>query len=629
VPDAPFDPARERIRHGQPEPPPARLPVRAGPLSLILEAGDVRHVHLGDHEVVRRIYGAVRDHQWRTIPAVVSGLEIEAGEDRFDCHYRAEHRDGPVDFAWDATIEGAADGTIAFTFDGVVQAPFHRNRIGLCLLHPIQGLAGGRVRITTTAGALRAVHFPDIVAVEQPIARFTDIAKLACEIEPGLWLEATVEGDVFETEDQRNWIDASYKTYSTPVALPRPVAVGAGDRVWQRITLRLMTEGGLPARIVAPPPVEIDRSTATVRLAPRRTGHLPAVGLRQPAVADPETAAALLRPLRPAHLRVDVDLTGSRAAAAEVLDGARRLAARLAGGDDPHPVPIELALHVPADAGLAATALDAMTLTGLTVARILALTAGHDSTLPATLAAVRAWRARQPQRPAPPIATGTAGDLARAHVTRPAIGDAICWAMHPQAHATDATSIIETPRGAHDQVIAVRKRFAGQAMVILATFGHPRAPEPRTSSLLAAGWTLALLAALGEAGADSVTLGDAIAGADRAEALPAMAVAHLAAALASRAAARFRPVATTLSTLQALALEDDDVCSLFVANLAPRPCQVTVPERVWWLRRLDEDALLVPGGAPDALTGAHPISLRSGRLDLAPYSLARLDGLPG
>jgi hypothetical protein len=32
-------------------------------------------------------------------------------------------------------------------------------------------------------------------------------------------------------EDQRNWLDASFKTYSTPQERPKPVAVASGDRV--------------------------------------------------------------------------------------------------------------------------------------------------------------------------------------------------------------------------------------------------------------------------------------------------------------------------------------------------------------------------------------------------------------
>ena len=47
------------------------------------------------------------------------------------------------------------------------------------------------------------------------------------------------EGDVFETEDQRNWADSSYKTYSTPLALPFPAQVAKGDRLEQHVVLEV------------------------------------------------------------------------------------------------------------------------------------------------------------------------------------------------------------------------------------------------------------------------------------------------------------------------------------------------------------------------------------------------------
>ena len=268
-----------RLVHGGDEPLPERLAVRAGPLSLVIEAGDVRHVHVGGREVVRRIYGAVRDHAWRTIPARLSGFTLERGADTFRCRYHAEHRQEAVAFDWDATIEGAADGTLTFAFDGVAEATFERNRIGLCLLHPLPALSGARVRVTTTGGAHRLLAFPDLVTVEQPIAGFDDIATLACEIGADLWLEATVEGDVFQAEDQRNWIDASTKIYSTPVTLPKPVTVPRGTRIAQRVTLRLRTARGDAARL--PPTLfVVDRADGALRVGDGRTGRLPAIGVR-------------------------------------------------------------------------------------------------------------------------------------------------------------------------------------------------------------------------------------------------------------------------------------------------------------------------------------------------------------
>ncbi len=602
----PFDAARERIVHGGDEPLPERLGVRAGPLSLVIEAGDVRHVHVGGREVVRRIYGAVRDHAWRTIPARLSGFTLERGADTFRCRYHAEHRHEAVAFDWDATIEGAADGTLTFAFDGVAETTFERNRIGLCLLHPLPALSGARVRVTTTGGAHRLLAFPDLVTVEQPIAGFDDIATLSCEIGADLWLEATVEGDVFQAEDQRNWIDASTKIYSTPVTLPKPVTVPRGTRIAQRVTLRLRTARGDAARL--PPTLfVVDRADGALRVGDGRTGRLPAIGVR---------AAGAVQHAQPAHLRVDLDLAGD---AGPATLAAHRVAARRSASP-----PLELALHLPADAGAAARALERIDLDGLDVARVLAFSVGHDTTQPATLDAVRAWRARHAGHTSVPIANGTASDLARIHLAPAPLvaADAVCWAMHPQAHATDLTSIAETPDGARDQVRTVKQRVPGRPVAITATFGRQGQPDPRTGSLFAAGWTLALLAALGEAGADSVTLADAWPGDD----LAALPVIHVLAALAALRGAVLRPVASTLDTVRAVALEHDDRRTLFIANLAPRACNLALPsaQGAWTAWVLDADTPFT-GGAATALIDRGAAIVASGRLALGPCAIARLE----
>ena len=599
--DAPFDVARARLVHGGSQPLPERLAVRAGPLSLVIEAGDVRHVHAGEREVVRRIYGAVRDHAWRTIPARLSGFTLDRGADTFRCRYHAEHRQHAVAFGWDATIEGAADGTLTFAFDGVAETTFERNRIGLCLLHPLPALAGARVRVTTTGGAYRLLAFPDLVAVEQPIAGFDDIATLAVEIGPDLWLEAALDGDVFQAEDQRAWIDASTKIYGTPVTLPKPVTVPRGTLIAQRITLRLRTERGDVARITTAPLV-VDRADGALRFGDGRVGRVPAIGVR---------TAGAVRHANPAHLRVDLELAGD----APVTLAPHR------GGNGP---PLELALHLPDDADAAARALAHLDLDGLAVARVLAFTIGHDTTQRATLEAVRAWRGRHAGHASVPIATGTASDLARIHLAPPLVAaDAVCWAMDPQAHATDLTTIAESPDGARDQVRTVKQRIPGGLLAITATFGRHGQPDPRAGSLFAAGWTLALLAALGEAGADSVTLAEAWPDGDNLAALPVM---HVLAALAAVREASLRPVVSTLDAVRAVAFERDDRVTLFVANLAPRDCDLALPPAhdAWTAWMLDDDAPL-GGGAATALIDGEASIVASGRLSLGPCAIARLE----
>ena len=46
------------------------------------------------------------------------------------------------------------------------------------------------------------------------------------------------EGDLFEMEDQRNWTDGSFKTYSTPLALLLAEGGEPGQAIRQRVMMR-------------------------------------------------------------------------------------------------------------------------------------------------------------------------------------------------------------------------------------------------------------------------------------------------------------------------------------------------------------------------------------------------------
>ena len=54
-----------------------------------------------------------------------------------------------------------------------------------------------------------------------------------------------MEGDAFEMEDQRNWSDASYKTYVRPLRRPWPYSLPKGQKFTQAV--RLQVSGTLPA----------------------------------------------------------------------------------------------------------------------------------------------------------------------------------------------------------------------------------------------------------------------------------------------------------------------------------------------------------------------------------------------
>jgi D-apionolactonase len=72
-----------------------------------------------------------------------------------------------------------------------------------------------------------------------------ELRAVTHEFLPGLKVTCRMEGDTFEMEDQRNWTDASYKTYVRPLALPWPYVIAEGETINQTVGLTVsgtMTE---------------------------------------------------------------------------------------------------------------------------------------------------------------------------------------------------------------------------------------------------------------------------------------------------------------------------------------------------------------------------------------------------
>jgi len=175
----------------------------------------------------------VRDADWRTVPVRSwSAHAHPAPGDGLRVDLAAEHDDLGAGVSWRAELTAgrtADGGRLGVAVTGEVTRAFRRNRLGLVVLHPA-ALAGTPLRVTHPDGSRTAAEFPADVAPHQP-AR--DVAGLAWRTGGGdgpvLAAELALTGDVFEVEDQRNWTDASFKTYSTPLDRPFPVALGRGS----------------------------------------------------------------------------------------------------------------------------------------------------------------------------------------------------------------------------------------------------------------------------------------------------------------------------------------------------------------------------------------------------------------
>ena len=212
------------------------LILHAGPLTARYAAGSLRGISLDGREVIRHVLVALRDHNWKTIPRRLTRETVTKLDDRFRIELTAEHVSGEVDFVWEGLIEGHADGRIVWSMSGEARQPFRRNRIGFCVLHPIALCAGIPCLVEHPDGSKEHLRFPYRIAPHQP---FVNMRAMSYEVRPGMMAELRFTGDVFETEDHRNWTDYSFKTYSTALHLPRPVTVAPGERIEQTVELAL------------------------------------------------------------------------------------------------------------------------------------------------------------------------------------------------------------------------------------------------------------------------------------------------------------------------------------------------------------------------------------------------------
>jgi len=108
---------------------PARpLELQAGPLTLRFEPDTacLRHIRLGDHEVVRALYAAVRHQDWSTIPPRVTLTRQDIGKDSFRLAFDVHCARGPVNYSWQGEVIGDPSGRIQFKFDGVANSDFLR-----------------------------------------------------------------------------------------------------------------------------------------------------------------------------------------------------------------------------------------------------------------------------------------------------------------------------------------------------------------------------------------------------------------------------------------------------------------------------------------------------------------------
>jgi hypothetical protein len=486
--------------------PPAgrRRRFQAGRLEATWDVDGLRWITFEGVEVVRGILVTARDAGWRTVQPEIRRVRVVADSEAFSVSFDARFRAARLEIDCRVTFEGSESGRIESRFAASVASESVVQRLGLIVLHP--AAVAGRPFETTGAGGSTQGVFPELVIAE----RFaTGYQGMRWDAGDGLTASLGFDGDLWETEDQRAWTDASFKSYSPPLSRPHPVTwpAGAGIEAALRLDVARAAAPADPATTQRRPTVE------SVIVRDDLVGPLPPIGLEwsRPLI-DGEAAA--LRELAPSHLRVVIDR--NRDDWRSELDQAARDAAAIGTA-----LQLELVAFSTGEArDELAVALDSV---GVSVASVLAFGTTDDAGLVTSEAThVNELRRRlEWVIPGVPVGGGSRANYAELAAAALPLDllDTVAFPVTPQAHATDPATIIENLATLPVLMQSAKVLGGGRPLDLIGSF-RPRfdayadPPERRLSSTrfddrlageLGSAWLIGMLAGILSGGAACVT----------------------------------------------------------------------------------------------------------------------------
>ena len=458
----------------------------------------LRRVRRGDVEIVRRVTVAVRDLDWATIAPTISGLEIENQANSFSITFTATHDLGSAVFAWDGRVTGTENGTVTYEMLGSSETEFQYNRIGLVISHPANQAGFPYVARWHGANSSTGV-LPDLIAPQLWIdgtvhGAITHFDEFDIDTGPSGVVRLSFSGDEFELEDQRNWADGSFKTYSTPLHLGWPHTASQGQELHQQVAIAVL----LPSSDGTAQNAQstADGSGVANEWVRGADFPFPALGVRDHGTRTDRLIGA---ELGVQYVRIDVDCAAAPFSMPEIPLL-------------PEGVAIELALHVAADALDACREAIEHISPIAALARILVIVGGlgvPDRQVIESIAAMA---------PGVPVFASTMGNLAELNRRAPDLGAGagVAVPFTPTFHDVDEQSILEGLE-ALDAVVRTASSISSGRVAIAAvslrpyanllarSWGEQNQTDNRIDSWFTASWFLAALARLAESGAESIT----------------------------------------------------------------------------------------------------------------------------
>ena len=416
-----------------------------------------------------------------------------------------------------------------------------------------------------------------------------------------------MEGDAFEMEDQRNWTDASYKTYVRPLALPWGYTLAKGSRHEQ--TVRLSFAGRLEGD------GKEKGTDVRITLGGNLATNMPDLGVALPAEEAQAAlaAAAALRTLNPHLLVCNVDTRDGRGLAE--LEAYRKVGEAVSAG-------IVLEIIIPDERDAAASLAPVAEAVRRARLRL-------ESVVVSSAADLKSWQpgATRPEKPTAEEILGAAraafpgvklgggmlSTFTELNRKRPK-GEPFDYVTHTTCsivHAADDRSVMETLETLPAIIASTRAMIGDKAHRIgpsaIAARSNPYGKglagnpqnqrvcltdrDPRQRGLFNAAWTLGYVAACALGGVEAVAIGTATGPLgsiyrranntqpyfDSIEGSPVYPAFHLIAGLARGRGRRLVEARVSRpGSAVALAWSDGDRTVLWLANLTSEPLRVQI-----------------------------------------------------
>jgi hypothetical protein len=419
---------------------------------FVLEHGRLRYFSFCGNEFIRMLHVAVRDENWMTVPYEITDFNLLTEGEKLLITYTAVYSSTTISFVAQIKIE-ADPHRMLFSFSGVAENEFLKNRIGICLLLPVENCKSRPCSIINANGEMVEGYFPDEISPHQP---FVDITSMKWQNKEGIEVTAAFSNEIFEMEDQRNWSDYTYKIYGTPLRFPFPVQMKREEKIEQSVSLHFRFPEKKPGKQIL-----------SMKLSGANT-QFPLIGLQYTGkFRDDQNGVALLKQLSLNHLRIDLLFDENWQ---ETLYNALMFSVKISSK-------VELVINVQEGTVPVEPICRIIRETGAGVFSVLLLSAGRNVTSIQDLGVV--INLFREYLNGVLIGTGTAhhfAEINRFYEKQPGI-NFLGFPINPQVHATDTLTIIENLGAFRGIIQAASNRFKVPIHISRLTLRYPVNPD--------------------------------------------------------------------------------------------------------------------------------------------------------